>query len=53
MVEQLDKRIKRTGERPTPAAKSLLSKRGYRASTLKAAADHLVRVWKKRVLKSR
>jgi hypothetical protein len=53
MVEQLDKRIKRTGERPTTAARQLLSKRGFRASTLKSAADHLVRVWKKRALKSR
>jgi hypothetical protein len=53
MVERLDRRIKRTGERPTAAARALLTEHGFHASTLKAAADHLVRVWKKRVLKSR
>ena len=53
IVELLDRRIKDTGELPTTAAKRLLIAYGYRTSTLKAAADHLVRVWKKRVLKSR
>ena len=42
-----------TGELPTTAARRLLTEHGFRASTLKAAADHLVRVWKKRVFKSR
>jgi hypothetical protein len=53
MAEQLDKRIKLTGELPTTAAGRLLTEYGFRASTLKAAKDHLVRVWRKRVLKSR
>jgi hypothetical protein len=52
MVERLDRRIKRTGERPTTAARNLLSKR-YHGETLKGKADHLVRLWKKRAFKSR
>lgn len=47
LVGQLDKRIKRTGERPTTAAKGLLTARGVRAPALKSRADHLVRVWRK------
>jgi hypothetical protein len=53
MAEQLAKRIERTGEPPTPAARRLLAEYGFRGPTLKGRADHLVRVWKRRALKSR
>jgi hypothetical protein len=53
MVEQLAKRIERTRELPTTAAKGLLTDHGYRGPDLKGRADHLVRVWKRRALKSR
>ena len=52
MVEQLANRIKRTQERPTTAAKRLLATYG-RGGDLKGRADHLVRVWRNRALKSR
>ena len=50
LVERLDKRIKRTGERPTTAARGLFP--GLQGQALKDRADHLVRAWKKRGLKS-
>ena len=52
MAEELAKRIERTGELPTPAAKRLLAEYGFRGD-LKGKADHLVRVWKNRAFKSR
>jgi hypothetical protein len=53
MAEQLAERIERTGELPTTAARRLLAEYGFRGPTLKGRADHLVRVWKRRALKSR
>jgi hypothetical protein len=53
MVEQLDRRIKDTGELPTTAAKRLLRDYGFRGPDLKGRADHLVRVWRNRAFKSR
>jgi hypothetical protein len=53
MAEQLAERIKHTGELPTPAAKRLLTEYGFRGPDLKNQADHLVKVWRKRGLKSR
>jgi hypothetical protein len=53
MAEELDRRIKRTGERPTTAARRLLAEHGVRAVDLKGRADHLVRAWKRRAFKSR
>jgi len=53
MAEELGERIERTGELPTTAAKRLLRDKGFRGDDLKGRADHLVRVWKNRALKSR
>jgi len=53
MVERLDERIRRTGELPTTAARGLLTDLGFRGRDLKNQADHLVKVWRKRGLKSR
>lgn len=53
MAEELGRRIKDTGELPTTAAKRLLTDKGFRGQTLKDRADHLVKVWRNRVLKSR
>jgi len=53
MAKQLDERIKRTGELPTTAAKRLLTSLGFCGQNVKGRADHLVRVWKSNVLKSR
>jgi hypothetical protein len=53
MAEQLDKRIERTGELPTTAARRLLDDYGFRGRDLKNQADHLVKVRRTRVLKSR
>jgi hypothetical protein len=53
MVEQLAKRIATTGELPITAAKRLLAEHGFRGPDLKGRADYLVRLWKKRALKSR
>jgi hypothetical protein len=53
MTEQLAKRINNTGELPTTAAKRLLAGYGFRGPDLKGRADYLVRLWKKRALKSR
>ena len=52
MAEQLDKRIADTGELPTTAARRLLAAYGFRGPSVKGRADHLVRVWKRRALKS-
>jgi hypothetical protein len=52
MAEQLDKRIKRTGEMPTTVARHLVVEQGFRGRDIKGRADHLVRVWKKRAFKS-
>jgi hypothetical protein len=52
MAAQLANRIERTGELPTTAAKRLLTDYGFRGPDLKGRADHLVRVWKRRALKS-
>jgi hypothetical protein len=51
MAEELAKRIERTGELPTTAAKRLLVEYGFRGDP-KGPADHLVRVWKNRAFKS-
>jgi hypothetical protein len=53
MAEQLAKRINETGELPTTAARRLLVDHGFRGPDLKGRADHLVKVWRNRVLKSR
>jgi hypothetical protein len=53
MVEQLAKRIERTGELPTTAARRLLAEYGFRGPDLKGRADYLVRLWRNRALKSR
>jgi hypothetical protein len=53
MVEQLDRRIKETGELPTTAARHLVVEQGFRGRDIKGRADHLVREWRRRALKSR
>jgi hypothetical protein len=53
MVEQLKQRIERTGELPTTAARRLLTDLGFCGQDVKGRADHLVRLWKNRALKSR
>src|SRR5262245_770578 len=53
MVEQLAERIERTDELPTTAARRLVTDQGFRGSQIKGRADHLVRLWKQRALKSR
>jgi hypothetical protein len=53
MVEQLDVRIKDTGELPTTAAMRLVRDLGFRGDVVNGKADHLVRVWRKRAFKSR
>jgi hypothetical protein len=52
MVQQLDERIKRTGELRTTAARRLLADLGFRGQNLKGRADYLVRLWKNRAFKS-
>jgi hypothetical protein len=47
MVKELDKRIKRSGERPTTAARRVVRDFGFRGDKVKGKADHLVRVWKR------
>lgn len=53
LVEQLDQRIKDTGELPTTAARRLIADLGFRGKDAKGRADYLVRAWKDRALYSR
>jgi hypothetical protein len=52
LVAQLAERIKRTGERPTPAARKVLAGHSRR-QVHKGEVDYLVRLWKNRAFKSR